>query len=49
MTQGAQTGTLWQPRGVEWGGRWKEGSRGRRHIYLWLIHADIQQKLTQYC
>ena len=35
MTQGTQTGALQQPRGVEWGGRWKGGSRGRRHMYTY--------------
>ena len=28
MTQGTQIGALYQPRGVEWGGRWEGGSRG---------------------
>ena len=24
--------------------------RGRRHtVYLWLIHVDVGQKITQYC
>ena len=34
MMQGAQFSVLWQPRRVGWGGRWEEGSRGRRHIYI---------------
>jgi len=29
----AQTGALYQPRGVGWGGRWERGSRGRGHMY----------------
>ena len=29
MTQEASIGTLSQPRGVGWGGRWMGGSRGR--------------------
>jgi len=29
MAQKTQTGTLYQPRGVEWGGRWVGGSKGR--------------------
>lgn len=33
MPQGAQTGTPWQPRGVEWGGRWEGGSTGIGHMY----------------
>ena len=28
MTQGTQTGAVYQPRGVGWGGRWEGGSRG---------------------
>ena len=33
--------------GIGWevGGRFKEGT----YAYLWLIHADVQQKPTQYC
>ena len=33
LSQGTQTGALYQPRGVGWGGRWKGGSRGRGHTY----------------
>ena len=29
MTQGTQTGVLWQPRRAGWGGRWEGGSRER--------------------
>jgi len=38
------------PRGVGWSRRW-ERARGRElmYIYLWLIHADVWQKPTQYC
>ena len=35
MTQETQTGALYQPRWVGWGGRWKGGSRGRRHMYTY--------------
>ena len=60
MTQGAQISTLWQLRGVEWGRRWEGGSRGGGYTYprlclcipyvcLWLIHADVWRKPTQYC
>ena len=41
MAQETQTGALHQPRGIGWGGRWEGGSRGRRHVYLWLIHVDV--------
>ena len=33
--------------GVEMGGRFKR--KGTMYAYLWLIHADIWQKPTQYC
>ena len=42
MTQGAQPGALYQPRGVGWGRRWEGGSREREHV-------DTRQKPTQYC
>ena len=35
MSQGTQTGALYQPRGVGWGGKWKGGSRGRGHMYTY--------------
>ena len=28
MAQETQTGALYQPRGVGWGGRWERGSKG---------------------
>ena len=28
ISQETQTGALYQPRGVGWGGRWEGGSRG---------------------
>ena len=30
---------------------WEEGGRFKRrmYIYLWLIHADVWQRPTQYC
>ena len=33
MAQEIQTGALYQPRGVEWGGRLEEGSKGRGYMY----------------
>ena len=42
MTQGTQTGALYQPRGVGWGERWEGGSRGRGYM----IHNDVWQKPT---
>ena len=42
MSQGTQTGALYQLRGVGWGGRWEGGSRGRGiYVYLWLIHVEV--------
>ena len=35
MAQETQTGTLYQPRGVRWGGRWEGGSKGRRYMYTY--------------
>ena len=29
VTQETQTGSLYQPRGMEWGGKWEGGSKGR--------------------
>ena len=39
MAQKTQTGTLCQPRGVVWGGRWERGSTGRgyMHTYGWFM------------
>ena len=34
MAQETQTGTLYQPRGVRWGGRWEGGSKGRGYMYI---------------
>ena len=34
VTQGVQPSAIYQPSGVEGGGRWEGGSRGRRHIYI---------------
>ena len=33
MTQGTQTGALYQPREVGWEGRWEGGSKGRGYTY----------------
>ena len=34
MAQGTQSGALWQPKEVGWGGRWEGGSSGRGHVIL---------------
>jgi len=35
MSQETQTGALYQPRGVKWGGRWQGGSKGREYMYAY--------------
>ena len=50
MTQGAQSQCSDSLIGVGWGGRWERVSRGRGYtVYLWLLHIDMGQKITQYC
>ena len=36
-------GALGRPKGMVWGGRRKEGSGWRTHVYLWRIHFNICQ------
>ena len=48
MAQETQTGALYQPSGLGWGGRWEGGSRGL-YVYLWLIHVGVWQKKTKFC
>ena len=35
MVQETQTGALYQPRGIGWGGRWEEISKGRGYMYTY--------------
>ena len=35
MSQETQTGALYQPSGVGWGGRWDGGSKGRGYMYTY--------------
>ena len=35
MAQETQTGALYQPRGVGWGGRWEGVSKGRGYMYTY--------------
>jgi len=35
MAQETQTGALYQSRGVAWGGRWEEVSKGRGYMYTY--------------
>ena len=38
MGQETQTGALYQPRGVGWGGSFKKKGI---HVYLWLINVEV--------
>ena len=47
MAQETQTGALYQPRGVGWGGRWEEGSKGRGYTYThgrFMLRFDRKQQ-----
>ena len=47
MTQETQTGALYQPRGMGWGGRWEGGSKGRGYMYtygLFMLRFDRKQQ-----
>ena len=46
MSQLTQTGALYKPRGVGWGGRFK---REGIYVCLWLIHVEVRQKTTKFC
>ena len=50
MFQGAQTGALWQPRGMQWGWKWEGGSGGRGHTYAYgwfmLMYGRNQHKIV---
>ena len=35
MAQETQTGALYQPRGVGWGGRWERGSKRKGYMYTY--------------
>ena len=35
MAQKTQTGDMYQPGGMEWGGRWEEGSKGRGYMHTY--------------
>ena len=52
ISQETHTGTLYQPRGVGWGGRWKGVSKGRGYMYTYAaigIHVDVGQKTAKLC
>ena len=49
MRQVLGAGALGRPRGMGWGGRWKEGSGWGTHVNPWLIHVNVWHKPLQYC
>ena len=49
MAQETQTGALYQPRGVGWGGRREGGSKGRGYVYtcgLFMLRFDRKQQYS---
>ena len=49
MAQETQTGALYQSRGVEWGGRWERGSKGRGYMYTYgwfMLRFDRKQQIS---
>ena len=47
MSQGTQTGVLYQPRGVGWGGGWEGGSNRRGYLYSYggfMLRFDQKQQ-----
>ena len=47
VTQGTQTGALYQPREVGWRGRQEGGLRGRGHMYTYgwfMLRSDRKQQ-----
>ena len=47
MAQETQTGPLYQPRGVGWGGRWAGNSKGRGYMYTYgwfMLSFDKKQQ-----
>ena len=49
MKQALKADALGQPKGMEWGGKWKGGSSWGKHVHPWLIHVYVWQKPPQYC
>ena len=44
MAHETQTGALYQPRGVGWGGMGGSFKREGIYVYLWLIHVEVYRK-----
>ena len=49
MRQVLRAGVLGGPRGIGWRGSWEGGLGWGIHVYPWLIHVNVWQKLLQYC
>ena len=50
MTQETQTGALYQPRRVGWGGEWKGGSKRRRYMYVCMyMYIYIHTRMADSC
>ena len=49
MAQETQTGALYQPRGVGWGGRWEGGSKGRGYMCAAAAAAKLRQSCPTLC
>ena len=47
ISQETQTGALFQPRGVEWGGRWEGVLKGR--VYMYAAAAKSIQSCPTLC
>ena len=50
MAQETQTETLYQPKGVGWGGRWEGGSNGRGYMYTYgwfMLRFDRKQNFVK--
>ena len=49
VTQETQTGVLYQPRWVRWGGRWERGSKGRGYMYMYGLFMLTFDKKIKFC
>ena len=49
MTQGTETGALWQPRGVEWGGRWEGHLEGGNICISSVQFSSVTQLCPTLC
>ena len=47
MSQETQTGSLCQPRGMGWGGRWEGGSKGRKYMVAQTVKHLSTMRETQ--